>query len=76
MVVQDFGQNSAGRFRDKTALVCGSQRLTYAQIEAQANRLARALIAHGVRRGDRVAVYLPISSPTGTSPWRQRSTRL
>jgi len=61
MLVQDFLQNSAGRFPDKTALVCGRERLTYTQIEAQANRLAHALIAHGVQRGDRVAIYLPNS---------------
>jgi acyl-CoA synthetase (AMP-forming)/AMP-acid ligase II len=61
MLVQDFLQNSAERFPDKTALVCDGQRLIYAGIEARANRLAHALIAHGVQRGDRVAVYLPNS---------------
>jgi len=61
MLVQDLVQNSAERFPDKTALVCDGQRLTYAEIEARANRLAHALIAHGVQRGDRVVVYLPNS---------------
>lgn len=61
MLVQGFLQNSARRFPDKTALVCDGQRLTYAQVEARANRLAHALVAHGVQRGDRVAVYLPNS---------------
>jgi len=61
MLVQDFLQNSAERFPDKVALVCGDRRLTYAEVEAQANQLARALIAHGVERGDRVAIYLPNS---------------
>jgi len=61
MLVQDFLQNSAERFPDKTALVCGDERLTYAEIEAQANRLAHALIAHGLQRGDRAALYLPNS---------------
>lgn len=64
MLVQDFLQNSAERFPNKTALVCDGRRLTYAEIEAQANRLAHALIAHGVQRGDRVAVYLPNSVET------------
>ena len=64
MLVQDFLQNSAERFPDKTALVCGGERLTYAQVEAQANQLAHALIAHGVERGDRVAIYLPNSVET------------
>jgi long-chain acyl-CoA synthetase len=64
MLVQDFLQNSFERFPDKTALVCDKRRLTYAEIEAQANRLAQALIAHGVQRGDRVVVYLPNSVET------------
>jgi acetyl-CoA synthetase len=33
--------------------------LTYAQLQDQANRLAGVLCAHGVRRGDRVAIVLP-----------------
>ena len=61
MLVQDFLQDSAERLPDKAALICDNRGLTYAEIEAQANRLAHALIAHGVRRGDRVAVFLPNS---------------
>jgi amino acid adenylation domain-containing protein len=61
MLVQDFLQNSTERFPDKTALVCDGQRFTYAEVKARANRLAHALVVHGVQRGDRVAVYLPNS---------------
>lgn len=43
---------------DKVALVCGEQRLTYAEVEAMANRLAQALVANGVSRGDRVLLFL------------------
>ena len=64
MLVQDFLQDSAERFPDKAALICDNRRLTYAEIEARANRLAHALIAHGVQRGDRVAVFLPNSVET------------
>ena len=58
MLVQDFLHKSAKRFPDKVALICEGRRLTYAEVEAQANRLARALIDHGVQRGDRVVIYL------------------
>jgi long-chain acyl-CoA synthetase len=58
MLVQEFLQNSTVRTPDKVALVCDGQRLTYAEIETQANRLAHALRAHGVRRGDRIGLYL------------------
>jgi acyl-CoA synthetase (AMP-forming)/AMP-acid ligase II len=43
---------------DHLALVCGSRRLSYAQLDARANRLAHVLTAHGVGAGDRVALYL------------------
>jgi long-chain acyl-CoA synthetase len=58
MLVQDFLRDSAQRLPDKTALVCRDRRLTYAEIDAMTNRLANALTASGVRRGDRVALYL------------------
>ncbi len=58
MLVQDFLHASAERAPDKVALVCDGQRLTYAQIDDMTNRLAQALLAHGVNRDDRVAVYL------------------
>ncbi len=61
MLVQDFLQNSVARTPDKVALVFQEQRLTYQEIDAQANRLAQALLDHGVQRGDRVAIYLPNS---------------
>jgi len=61
MLVQDFLQHSAARQPDKVALVHDGQRLTYAQIDDRANRLARALTAQGVGRGDRVAIHLPNS---------------
>ncbi|MDH4135208.1 MAG: AMP-binding protein [Anaerolineae bacterium] len=61
MLVQDFLQNSVARTPDKVALVFQEQRLTYQEMDAQANRLAQALLDHGVQRGDRVAIYLPNS---------------
>ncbi|MFP3987378.1 amino acid adenylation domain-containing protein [Streptomyces sp. E11-3] len=40
------------------ALVCRDRSLSYADLDRQANRLAQALIAHGVRPQDPVAVLL------------------
>jgi amino acid adenylation domain-containing protein len=59
MLVQEFLEQSAERLPDKVALVCDGQRFTYAEVEAQANRLANALRSQGVQRGDRLALYLP-----------------
>jgi long-chain acyl-CoA synthetase len=64
MLVNDFLQNSAERFPGKVALICDGQRLTYAQVEEQANRAANGLLALGVQRGERVAVWLPNSVET------------
>jgi long-chain acyl-CoA synthetase len=61
MLLHHFLEFSADRLPNKIALVCDHQRLTYAEVEAQANRLANALRAQGVQRGDRVGLYLPNS---------------
>jgi amino acid adenylation domain-containing protein len=58
MLVHDFLINSAVRFPEKTALVCGAHKYTYAQLDKLTDRLAHGLIERGVRRGDRVVVYL------------------
>ena len=57
-LVQSFLEDSAAHSPEKVALICGEQRLTYAQIDAMANRLALALIDDGVVRGDRVLLFL------------------
>jgi amino acid adenylation domain-containing protein len=44
---------------DKTALIACDRSLTYAQLNAEANRVAHALMARGVQRGDRVVLLLP-----------------
>lgn len=61
LLVHDFLENSAVRTPDKIALVYDDQRLTYGEIDARANRLANALRANGVERGDRVVLFLPNS---------------
>lgn len=58
MLVQDFLEKSAERLPNKVALICNDKRLTYAEIEARANRLANSMIDHGIKRGDRVVIYM------------------
>jgi long-chain acyl-CoA synthetase len=62
MQVESFLELSAARSPEKTALVCNGRRFTYGELEAKANRLARSLIAAGVEREDRVAIYLENSA--------------
>jgi amino acid adenylation domain-containing protein len=44
---------------EKTALIACDRTLTYAELNAEANRVAHALMARGVKRGDRVVLLLP-----------------
>ena len=62
MQVESFLELSAARSPEKTALVCSGRRFTYGELDAGANRLAGSLIAGGVERGDRVAIYLENSA--------------
>ncbi|MCP4544682.1 MAG: AMP-binding protein [Chloroflexi bacterium] len=64
MLVNDFLQDSAEQFPNKVALVCDGRRLTYTEIEEQANRIANSLLALGIERGDRVAIWMPNSVET------------
>src|SRR5215475_1565835 len=57
-------RNSASRMPDKEALVYAQDRLTYAEISARADALAAGLAEAGLRRGERVGIYLdPSSAP-------------
>jgi long-chain acyl-CoA synthetase len=62
MQVESFLELSAARFPQKTALVCNRNKFTYGELETKANRLACSLIAGGMQRGDRVAIYLENSA--------------
>lgn len=51
-------RRSAFTFPDKTALVFGNQRTTYAELNERANRVANSLLKMGLKKGDRVAALL------------------
>jgi long-chain acyl-CoA synthetase len=52
-------EDSARTHPDRTAVVLGPQRLTYAQLDAAANQVANLLVARGIRPGDKVALSCP-----------------
>ncbi len=54
-----FLRRSASVFADKTAVIDGDQRWTYAQLLERCTRLAGALRNAGVQAGERVAVLAP-----------------
>jgi long-chain acyl-CoA synthetase len=51
--------DSAREVADRVAVVHDDVRLTYAEVNAAANQVAGALVARGVRPGDRVALSCP-----------------
>src|SRR5262245_53651699 len=58
MRVEQFVRGSAARFPGKAALIAGGKRLSYGELDAASDRLAGALVAHGLQRGDRVIVFM------------------
>lgn len=52
-------EDSARRFPDRVALVLGDQRMTYADLDAQSNRVANLLVSAGIEPGDTIALSCP-----------------
>ena len=57
LLIGDVFRNAARAVPDRTAAVFGPRSITFGEIDAGANRMARALPEFGVGRGDRVAVW-------------------
>ena len=59
LTIGDLLQRTADRFADRPAVVSRHQdrRLTWAELSAEADRVARGLWSLGIRRGDRVGLW-------------------
>ena len=55
--IGDAVRRSSARNPEKEALIFGGRRWSYAELDAGANRVANALLAKGLEKGDRVAAY-------------------
>ena len=58
-----FLRRSAYIFPEKTAVIHGDRRYTYAELEERVNRLASRLKEEGLQKGDRVAFLCPNIPP-------------
>jgi long-chain acyl-CoA synthetase len=58
MRIEQYLASNAARQGDKTALITDSRRLRYGELDDLACRLAATLTATGVKRGDRVLVFM------------------
>ncbi|MDF1704739.1 MAG: long-chain fatty acid--CoA ligase [Aeromicrobium sp.] len=52
-------ENSAQTYAERTAIVFGDTKLTYAQVNGAANQVANLLVERGVKPGDKVALSCP-----------------
>jgi len=55
--VADLVEHAADTVPDRTALVCADKRVTYAELESRANKLAHHLAKNGVTQGSHVGLY-------------------
>ena len=56
--IADLFEMVADKVPGRSALVCGDQRATFAELEQRANKLAHYLTSRGVGPGDHVGLYL------------------
>jgi len=61
MLLHHAFEATCTRVPARTAVVCGDERVSYAELSKQAESLAALLHAHGVVRGDRVVLLLESS---------------
>src|SRR4051812_13686269 len=55
--IADLFERAVDAVPDRTALVCGDRTLTFAELDAEANRLANHLLAQGFGVGDHIGIY-------------------
>ena len=61
LLTDDFLRRPVTLYPNKTAVVDGARRYTYAQLQARVNRLSHALLGLGVQPDDRVCILSPNS---------------
>jgi acyl-CoA ligase (AMP-forming) (exosortase A-associated) len=57
----DILSASAAQYGDRVAVVDGPRRITYAELLERSESIAALLVHRGVRKGDRVVIFLPRS---------------
>ena len=62
MLLHQFLDLSASRHPDKCALICEGQRHTYREVADRTRALAQLMRERGIRRGDRVALFMDNSA--------------
>jgi acyl-CoA synthetase (AMP-forming)/AMP-acid ligase II len=55
--IADLFEHAVDAVPERLALVCGDRRLTYAEFDEEANRLANHLLGQGFGHGDHIGIY-------------------
>ena len=58
MLVNSLLENSAEKYPDKTALVTQEGRFSYREINNLADKLANSFLLNGLKKGDRVVIFM------------------
>ena len=58
MNIKQMLEKTASEVPQKTAIVFGSQRVSYQELDETSNRVANALIDAGLQKGDHVAILM------------------
>ena len=67
---------SAKRFPERQAFVFMNRSLSYKELEQQSNQLANLLIDLGVKKGDRVGIYMNRSLESSIAVYGNLSDRI
>ena len=57
--IADIFERAVDLMPERTALVCGDRRLSFAELDERSNRLAHHLAGLGLGQGDHVGIYAP-----------------
>jgi acyl-CoA synthetase (AMP-forming)/AMP-acid ligase II len=58
VAIGDLLKRAARRFPDRIAVSDGARRVTFTEIERDANRFANYLVARGLKRGDKISTMI------------------
>jgi long-chain acyl-CoA synthetase len=56
--IKEMLERAASEVPQKTAIILGSQRVSYRELDENSNRVANALIKLGIKKGDHVAILM------------------
>lgn len=69
LLMPDVFAHNARIHGDRIAVVCDDERITWREADERTNRFANALLARGLRKGDKVALFMPASLDAWIAHW-------